>query len=231
MQKQKRMKNVKGKVVVKVDMEFKNSHRFADGTTIRLERGVENLNRREVAPVNAVVVASDLMPCDSQVLIHHNATHATNEVTDHNQLSGEDIAKGVKLFAIPENECFLYREPGEKDWKPCFGFATALRIFKPVDTLLVGVEPILINRALWITSGEHKQKAVITLHACDYEIVFQGDDGREKRIIRLRHFEGEYNERQEIIAVDGYMTKQILKGELLVGLTPQDAKIFDKGNV
>ena len=54
--------------------------------------------------------------------------------------------------------------------------------------------------------------------------MFQGDDGREKRIGRIRHFQDEVgHEREEIIAVNNYETNKVLKGQLFIGLNINDA--------
>jgi len=79
---------------------------------------------------------------------------------------------------------------------------------------------------LYLTSGEYANKVAHTLKACDYEIIFQGDDGREKRVVRCRHYEDEMNEREELIAIDDYLTEQVNDGELLVGLS-----IYSDGNL
>lgn len=74
-------------------------------------------------------------------------------------------------------------------------------------------------------SGEFKEKVCKTLSHSDYTVIFQGDDGREKRIIRCRHFENEDdNEREEIIAVMTGLTNEIKKGNLYIGLTESDCK-------
>jgi len=62
------------------------------------------------------------------------------------------------------------------------------------------------------------------LKACDYEIIFQGVNGREERLIRFRHFPNQEHEREEVIAVDGYLTDLVNKGKLLIGLSPTNAK-------
>jgi hypothetical protein len=66
-----------GRVIIKINLESKNTHTFADGTKIRLERQYDNFNMRYVKPVNAEVVSSKYIPEGSEILIHHNATHDT----------------------------------------------------------------------------------------------------------------------------------------------------------
>lgn len=219
------MKNIKGRVIIKINLDYKNSFTFSDGTKIRLERDVENLNRRETQAVNAIVVASDHIPEGSDLLIHHNSTHDVNRIFDSNleKNNGE-----FKFFSLPENDCFLYREKGKKEYKPCRNIATALRIYQPYHGSMEGVPHKLVKNKLFITSGEFKNKVCDVLKASDYEIVYQGDDGREARVIRLRHYENEYNEREEIIAVDNYLTKFVLSGDLLVGLNSTNAQKFIK---
>ena len=220
-----KLKHRKGSLLVKVDLEFKNSHKFKDGTVIKLERGVENLNKRETQPVNGIVVSAENIPSGSQILIHHNAVHEVNRLYDYQPLSGKVEADTIRYYSIPEEECFLWREKDNDQWNPCYGFATALRVFKPYNGSLLGIEPTLIKNVLYITSGEFKGRVAHVLHASDYTIVFQGDNGVEENIIRIRHFEKKYNEREEITATDSFLTSQVKKGELLVGLTPLDAKV------
>jgi len=217
------MKHVKGRAVIKVDLERKNSHTFNDGTKIRLERGVENLNRRETQSVNAIIVSSENIPSGYEVLIHHNSTHEVNRIFDNENAGILVSDSDIKLFSIPESDCFLYRKDSSEGYTPCHGYATALRIFKPYSASMVGVPPVIIKNKLYITSGELKGKVCDVLKASDYEIIYQGDDDREQRIIRLRHFEKEYNEREEVICIDNITTKLVEKGELLIGLTPEDA--------
>ena len=62
-----------------------------------------------------------------------------------------------------------------------------------------------------------------TLKACDYEIIFQGRDGAEERLIRFRHFPGQDNDREEVIAVSQYLTSLVDQGKLIIGLTPTTA--------
>ncbi len=218
------IKNVSGKAIVSVDLEGKNTHKFEDGTTIRLERGYNNLNFRQVNPVNAVIVSHDTLPKGTKVLIHHNSIHDVGRIFNFKELSGEEIADTVKYFSIPEEDCFLYLDPETKEYKPCKNYATALRLFQPYEGTLEGVPPTLINNYLYITSGEYNGKVCKVLKSSDYQIVYQGEDGKEKNTIRIRHYENQYHEREEIIAIHHEMTKQVQNGKLLIGLTENDAK-------
>jgi hypothetical protein len=223
------LKNIKGKVIVSIDTEYKNSYKLTDGVTIKLERDVENLNKRETQAVNAIVIASDIIPIGSEVLVHHNSCHDVNRIFDYEPLSGESTSSSVKYYSISEGDCYLYRESKEQEFIPCKNIATALRIFKPYEGDLKGILPTLVKDKLFITSGEFKNKVCQTLVSCDYEIVYQGEDGREKKVIRLRHFEDELaHEREEIIAVRNDLTKDVLNGKLLIGLNVNDAKKIEK---
>ncbi len=214
------------KVIVSVDMDAKNSYTFeSTGKKIRLERDYNNLNKRYTQPVNATVVASDYLPIGAEILIHHNSTHDVNRIFNYNQLSGEDTASNIRYFSLQECDVYLYREEGSKEWKPTRGFETALRVFKPYEGVISGIEPTVIKDKLYITSGKYKGMVCATLKSSDYEIIFMGDNGKDHRIIRLRHWDTpKENEREEIIAVDHNMTKKVNNGEFYVGLDTSDCK-------
>jgi hypothetical protein len=217
------LKHTHGRVVVKVDMNYKDSHRFEDGTEIKLVRRVNNFDRKHTEPVNAIVMSSENIPEGAEILIHHNSLTDENRIFNYKPLSGSDIASDIKYFSIPELQAYIWKMP-DGDWQPIKGFATGLRVFEPYKGFIQGIPPKKLNNILYITSGEYKGQCVMTLKASDYEVIFQ-DNGRERRIIRLRHFENEpEHEREEIILVHHNFTKKVNKGELLIGLTPSDAK-------
>ena len=216
------MKAPRDRVILQVDLEYKKSYRFADGTTIRLERGWNNLNKRETESVNGIVVHGGDIPAGSEILFHHNATHPTNELFSAKALSGKAIASNIKTYSVPIAMCFLYRH--EDQWLPLKGFATALRVFRPVESMLIGMEPKLIKDTLYITSGKDKGLVFTTVRASDYQIVFQGMDGREGNLIRCRHYEDEENDLEELIAINHELTEKVKNGRIKVGLTPTDAK-------
>lgn len=219
------IKPTEGRLIVAVDMEKKNSHTFSDGTKILLERNYDNFNRRYVAPVNGTVISSSYIPKGSEVIFHHNATHDTWRLFGYEPLSGAAVASGIRYFSIQDGEAYIYRENEQSQWKACKGFCIGLRVYKPYTGPILGIEPTKVPNKLYITSGEYAGKVVLTLHAADYEMIFQGFDGREKRIIRIRHFEGvEMNEREEIIAIDNEATELVKSGKLHLGLSPRDAK-------
>jgi len=147
-------------------------------------------------------------------------------VFNYHDLSGEEVADTVKIFSIPLDQCFFYRQSPNDEWSPCGGFIRALRVFEPYKGLIQGVPATEIKKVLYILSGELQGKVCHTLHACDYCIVFM-DKGRTSEMIRCRHFEGdELHEREEITAISDYLTEQLESGELLVGISPDDAKLL-----
>jgi len=137
-------------------------------------------------------------------------------------LSGEVTGSDIKYYSIPEEQCYAWLD-GE-EWKPLKNFDFALRVYKPYSGLIDGIEPELVKDVLYVTTGEFKGKIVHTLKACDYEVIFQGTNGREDRLIRFRHYPNQEHEREEVIAVDDYLTDLLKKNKLLVGLSPSKTK-------
>lgn len=217
-----KLESVNNRVVVLVDMEQKNYHTFANGTIIRHERNWDNFDQKFTQQVLGNVVSADNIPEGALVLFHHNGTHDVNKIFDAGKLSGESEASHTKMFSIPESECFLWKKDGE--WMPTKGFVIAERVFEPYTGIIEGIAPKKLKDTLYIKTGEYKGLVVRTLKSCDYEIIFRGETGREERIIRCRHFEGEDNEREEIVAIDEGATMRLLNGELIIGITASDAK-------
>lgn len=218
------LKSVSGRIVVSVDLQLKNSHKFSDGTTIRIERQFDNFNKRETEPANAIVIDAEHIPAGAEILINHNSTHDVNRIFDYKNLSGEEIASDIKYYSLPESECFLWRM-GDGEWNPIPPFETALRVFKPYTGLLSGIEPTKVIDTLFVTSGDLNGKVVKTLKASDYECVFQENNGRERRIIRFRPYGDEKSNREpEAIAILNEATEKVNHGQYIVGLTPSDAK-------
>jgi len=217
-----KLKAPNNRVIIKVDLESKNSHTFKDGTKIKLERIYDNFNMRYVKPVNAEVVDAKDIPTGAEILIHHNATHDTYKIFNYQRPTTE-ASSDIQYFSIPIEECFMWREGKGSIWNALNNFVTALRIFKPYNGMLEGIEPEVMNNKLYITSGELKGRAVNTVISSDYEIIYQNDDGTEGRIIRLRYYP-DGNDRNEIIAINDNMTALIENGDLWVGYSKSDAK-------
>lgn len=217
-----KLKAPSNRVIIKVDLESKNSHTFKDGTKIKLERVYDNFNMRYVKPVNAEVVDAKDIPTGAEILIHHNATHDTYKIFNYQRPTAE-ASSDIQYFSIPIEECFMWREGKGSIWNALNNFVTALRIFKPYKGMLEGIEPEIMNNKLYITSGELKGRAVNTVISSDYEIIYQNDDGTEGRIIRLRYYP-DGNDRNEIIAINDNMTELVENGDLWVGYSKSDAK-------
>lgn len=220
------LKHVEGRVIISVDTEAKNWHTFTNGTKIRRERQFNELNRRITEPVNAIVVSGENIPTGTEILIHPNVVHDSNRIFNHTQLSGKVEGSDIKYYSAKEEYCYAYLEDGE--WRPMKGFDFALRVFKPHTGLIQGIEPEQLKNILFVTTGELKDKAVLTIKASDYEIIFQNTSGREGRLIRFRPFGCEKTEREpEAIAIMNDVTEKIINGEYLAGLTPSDAKEYE----
>jgi hypothetical protein len=217
-----KLKAPSNRVIIKVDLESKNSHTFKDGTKIKLERVYDNFNMRYVKPVNAEVVNAKDIPEGCEILIHHNATHDTYKIFNYLRPTTE-ASSNMQYFSIPIEECFMWREGKGSTWNPLNNFITGLRIFEPYTGFLQGVEPSLIKNKLYITSGELSGNVVGTVISSDYEIIYQNDDGTEGKIIRLRYYP-EGNDRNEVISIEHEMTNKVKTGELLVGYSISDAK-------
>jgi hypothetical protein len=216
------LKHVKDRVIIKVDVESKNSHKFENGQTIRLERKYNEFNRRITEPTNAEVISAENIPKGSEILIGHNALHDVNRIFNYAQLSGNVEGSDIRYYSIPEMECFAWRD-ADGSLKPMKNYAFGLRVYEPYKGFLEGIEPTLIENVLYITTGKLSGNICRTLKASDYEIIFQGQNGKEDHIIRCRHYEDECNDREEILAIDNWLTEKLNNGELLIGLTPSKA--------
>ena len=219
------MKAAKGRLLIKCDRDFKNNHTFEGGLTIRLERNVNNLNHRETMPVQGELLADYFdVPRGATIIFHHNSIHPSNEIFNHSELSGEEIASNIGLYSIPESECYLWKTKDMEEWQPIKGYAIGLRVFEPYKGILQGIPHTKIPNTLYVKSGIYKGKIVRTVKAADYEIVFRNDNGQEQRLIRFRTYCPDFNEREEVLFVEEKLTKDLINGEILVGLTDVDCK-------
>lgn len=219
------MKAAKGRLLIKCDRDFKNNHTFEGGLTIRLERNVNNLNHRETMPVQGELLADYFdVPKGSTIIFHHNSIHPSNEIYNHSELSGEEIASNIGLYSIPESECYLWKTKDMEEWQPIKGYAIGLRVFEPYKGILQGIPHTKIPNTLYVKSGIYKGKIVRTVKAADYEIVFRNDNGQEQRLIRFRTYYPDFNEREEVLFVEEKLTKDLINGELFVGLTDVDCQ-------
>jgi hypothetical protein len=216
-----KLKAPSNRVIIKVDLESKNSHTFKDGTKLKLERVYDNFNMRYVKPVNAEVVDAVGIPVGSEILIHHNATHDTYKIFNYQKPTAE-ASSDMQYFSIPIEECFMWRSEKGSTWNPLNNFITGLRLFEPYTGFLQGVEPTIVKNKIYVTSGDLAGNVVGTVVSSDYEIIYQNDDGTEGKIIRLRYYP-EGNERNEVISIEHELTEKVVKGDLMVGYNISDA--------
>jgi hypothetical protein len=223
--KQAKLTHADGRIVIKVDIQYKNSWTFANGTKISLERKYDCFDKKYTQPVNAIVISAENIPEGCEILIHHNSVDETNKINDYKPLSGDDIASNIRYFSIPESEAFAWYDKESKQWLPIDGFDFALNVFKPYNGILHGVEPTQLKDTLLITTGEYKGQVVRTLKASNYNIIFQDTNGREGNLIRIRSSEDLKTKREcEIVALDHSLTDLYNKGGLLAGIKKLDAK-------
>jgi len=219
------IKPAKGRLLIKCDRDFKNNHTFQSGLTIRLERNVNNLNHRETMPVQGELLAPYMdAPIGSTIIFHPNSIHPSNEIYNHSELSGEEIASNIGIYAIPESECYLWKSKDMTDYQPIKGYAIGLRVFEPYNGILQGIPHKKIPNTLFVKSGIYKNKIVRTVKASDYEMVFRNQEGREERIIRFRTYYPTYNEREEVLFIEEKLTTDLFNKKLLVGLTETDCE-------
>lgn len=217
------LKYVHGRVICSVDIEGKNSHRFADGTVIRLERQYNEFNRRITEPVNGTVISAKNIPEGSEILIGHNALHESNRIYNYTKLSGKEEASDIKYYSLPEEDCFAWRDK-DGNMNPMKNFAFALRVFRPYWGVIKVISNTKLENVLYITTGEFAGNVCNVLKASDYEIIFQGNNGREDRLIRCRHYENEVNDREEIISISHHLTDELQEGKLFIGLDKNNSK-------
>lgn len=213
------LKCVYGKVIIKINTDYKNSHTFTDGVKIRRERQFNDFNRRVTEPVNAIVIDAENIPKEAEILIH------PNEICDTNRIFGyKDKSPYIKYYSIQHEQCFLWKDENGA-WNPLPPYETAVRIYKPYEGIMQDIPPTIIKDTLWVTSGEYKNKSVKTLKAVDYVVVFQDTNGREGQVIRFRPNGGkEIGREPEAIAIMKDLTELVLNGDVLIGIDEKNAK-------
>lgn len=222
------LKHVKDRVVISIDLNYKNWHTFSDGTKIARLRQFNELNRRITEPVNAIVVSAENIPTGSEILIHVNEIHDSNKIFNYSPLSGNEAASTIKYYSVNEYQCFIYKEKDTSRWLPLKNFATGLRVFKPYTGNIAGIKPLQIKDCLYITAQKSLEGLVVnTLRSADYEIIFQNEKCQEQRIIRCRHYE-ELHDREEIIAINYDLTEQVNDEKLLIGLSISDCQTLNQ---
>lgn len=210
--------HVEGRVVIKIDIDSKDSWTFADGTKIEYKRRFNTFNQREASPVNAIVISGEDMLSNSEILIHPNAVHDSNRIFNY-----KDSNDSVRYYSIPTDMCFAWHDG--KDWQPLKPFDFALNVFKPYQGKIAGIEPTQLKDTLYVLTGELAGNVVKTIPFSAYVIVFQDKNGKEGQLLRFRPFGDEKTKREEeAVALLHDETEAVNNGKLLVGIGLSDAK-------
>lgn len=221
------VKHVEGRICVLVDVNQKNYFTFKDGTVIKLERDVQNLDRGYTQQVLGTVIDAEHVPSGALILFHFNSLHPSNEVLNHKELSGEDIASGIKIYSLPVDECYLWKKDGE--WQGIHPFVTGLRVYRPYVGLIEGMRPTKLKNTLYIKEGRYAGKVVTTVIAADHVITFRNENGVDENILKCRDYQYDIDyDRQEIIAVREDLTKELEEGLLYVGLSGDTSEPLNK---
>lgn len=214
---QTKLEHTKGRVVIKVDIEQKNTYQFGNGQVLILFPNTNQMDRRYHAPVSGIVVSAEDIPIGSQVLVEHNSCHPTNEIVEL-----KDDNPDIKYYSVPELEVYVWRKitraidadllpnnwmdvsdeeidklmglKGEKfafDWHPTKYYAIAERVYEPYTGVFHGIKPSVIKNTLLIKTGELKGKIVHTVKNGQYEIIYQDTNGQPNEILVTFHVENE----------------------------------------
>lgn len=225
-QEEDNLRHVQGRVVVKIDMDYKNTHTFSDGTIIRRERQFNDFNRRVTQPVNCFVISGEGIKKGAEILIHQNAIHDSNRIFDY-----KDSNDDIHYYSIHNDMCFAWYDEDKNEWLPIKPYEIALRIFKPYEGLVLGLPPTQIKDALFVTTGEFKNKVVKTIVASDFEVIAQNRNGKEFSLIRFRPEGDPINKREEeAICLLPDITDKVLSGEYLLGYSESDCKTIQEIN-
>ncbi len=216
------LRHVEGRVVVKIDIDSKDSWTFENGQKIEYKRRFNNFNVRQTQPVNAIVISGEGISKGSEILVHPNSIHDSNRIFDY-----KDSNDNIRYFSIQNEMCFAWFDEEKNKWNGIYPYELALRVFKPYEGNISGIEAVKLKDTLFVLTGALKNKAVKTLDACDYIVVYQGRNGREENLIRFRPFGDEQTKREpEAIAILNDETQKVLSGKYLVGFTTSDAKQY-----
>jgi len=218
--------HTEGRIIVKVDVDSKNSHTFEGGLTIRRERKFNEFNRRITEPTNCWVISGEGIPKGAELLVEHNAFHETNRINDYKNAFENEGSDRVRYFSLSLHECYVWRV-GDGEWQPLPPFQFALRVFKPYTGVLENIAPTLVKDTLFVTSGELKGNVVKTVKAADYCIIFQTEMGNEGQLILFRPYgDSKRNLEEEAIAILHTETELVHNGILLVGVEVKNCKKY-----
>jgi len=132
-------------------------------------------------------------------------------------LKNED---GKKTFSVPVDMVFCYSMDMD-NWIPCENFLITYRIFKPYKGALYGVTSSVIPHRLYVVKGNTEDgedmsgKVCVVTKNSDYQIIYQGRNGREAYVLRTRS--------REILGIDSKVLSLVQEGEYLLGYSYKDA--------
>lgn len=187
-----KIKPVGKRVIILVNTEQKNSHRFTkdDGTTAELHLANEFSWDSRVTNFTQGILLTDYanLKAGDYVLVHHNS------MDDECQLEHESIPRGHKIFAIYDH--FLYFGLRDGEIVCVDGYMLASRMYEEEEVSKAGIimtlEPKQIPNKLKIlgkpdsiTDYEVGDIAIVYKYS-DYEMV-HNVNGKVERIIRLKY--------------------------------------------
>lgn len=224
-----KVKSINGKILIKMNIKQKEKFALTEDINIAIEKGY-NFNLREDRASFGYILDGNKMTKGSACLVHHLSIEPTYEVPFLQYfLSDEDIKKGFKVYNIPVDMCFCYRE-GHSEWQPCENFLITQRIFKKTAEVKGGLIlpdninlPERVKGKMYVVKGFDTESGVdlsglvcITTENCDYQIIWHEEDNKEYSLIRTRN--------REIMAIDYDTTNLVNENKLYLGLTDRDCK-------
>ena len=224
------LENTPRRVLIEVDITQRNTYRFDNGTELIMFPKTNEFDRRKWMPVSGLVISSDSIPCQSEILVEHNSLEPVNAVVEY-----ENSNPNIKMYSVPEMECYAWRLPDQDRWHATKYYAIAERLFKPYAGILQNIKPERIKNTLLILSGELKGNVVHILKDGEYEIIYQDRNGKPNQLLVTFNAPAEeigdmvVDAKQEVIAIDYFLTEKWLNGELYAGLTPDHAKPYEYG--
>ena len=133
-----KVKSINGKILIKMNIKQKEKFALTRDINIEIQKGF-NFNLREDRASFGYILDGNKMTKGAACLVHHLSIEPTYEVPYiHYFLDDADIKAGFKVYNIPVDMCFCYRE-GYADWQPCENFLITQRIFTPPITLSGGL--------------------------------------------------------------------------------------------
>ncbi len=211
--------HTEGRVIVKINIQGKNYHRFDNGMQIRRERQFNNLNFRETSPVNCIVISGNGLPKDAEILVDYHSIHDSYRIFDYKNKSPY-----IRYYSIKQEDCYLWLDEN-KIWQPLNPYELALRVFKKYEGVISWMKPEVLDNILYVTTGDLKGKIIHTLLGCDYQCVFQDTNGKEGNRIRFLPFGNpKVNKEEEAILIRHDLMEELEKETLLLGYTLSDCK-------